>query len=109
MSRRRRRRHKSFEIEMSYEALQLQTLQFCVMGYDEYSRNKVIGDVLLPLAELARQGLDITRELVMWRDIQTCQPVNNSSFLYREWFFFFFAEFSGQKWRRGVYLCQIAP
>ena len=78
MSRRRRRRHKSFEIEMSYEALQLQTLQFCVMGYDEYSRNKVIGDVLLPLAELARQGLDITRELVMWRDIQTCQPVNNS-------------------------------
>ena len=88
MSRRRRRRHKSFEIEMSYEALQLQTLQFCVMGYDEYSRNKVIGDVLLPLAELARQGLDITRELVMWRDIQTCQPVNNSSFLYRECFFF---------------------
>ena len=88
MSRRRRRRHKSFEIEMSYEALQLQTLQFCVMGYDEYSRNKVIGDVLLPLAELARQGLDITRELVMWRDIQTCQPVNNSLFLYREWFFF---------------------
>ncbi|CAH3158571.1 unnamed protein product [Porites evermanni] len=74
MSRRRRRRHKSFEIEMSYEALQLQTLQFCVMGYDEYSRNKVIGDVLLPLAELAQQGLDITRELVMWRDIQTCQP-----------------------------------
>ena len=73
---------------MSYEALQLQTLQFCVMGYDEYSRNKVIGDVLLPLAELARQGLDITRELVMWRDIQTCQPVNNSLFLYREWFFF---------------------
>ena len=87
MSRRRRRRHKSFEIEMSYEALQLQTLQFCVMGYDEYSRNKVIGDVLLPLAELARQGLDITRELVMWRDIQTSQPVNNSLFLYREWFF----------------------
>lgn len=88
MSRRRRRRHKSFEIEMSYEALQLQTLQFCVMGYDEYSRNKVIGDVLLPLAELARQGLDITRELVMWRDIQTCQPVNNSLFLYWEWFVF---------------------
>ena len=88
MSRRRRRRHKSFEIEMSYESLQLQTLQFCVMGYDEYSRNKVIGDVLLPLAELARQGLDITRELVMWRDIQTCQPVNNSLFLYRECFCF---------------------
>ena len=107
MSRRRRRRHKSFEIEMSYEALQLQTLQFCVMGYDEYSRNKVIGDVLLPLAELARQGLDITRELVMWRDIQTCQPVNNPLFLYRECLFFF-AEFSGRKWRRGVYLCQIA-
>ncbi|KAL9966067.1 hypothetical protein ACROYT_G024080 [Oculina patagonica] len=74
MSRRRRRRHRSFEIEMSYEELQLQTLQFCVMGYDEYSRQKVIGDVLLPLAELAQQGVDITKELVMWRDIQTCQP-----------------------------------
>ena len=79
MSRRRRRRHKSFEIEMSYETLQLQTLQFCVMGYDEYSRQKVIGDVLLPLAELAQQGLDITRELVMWRDIQASQPVNTVS------------------------------
>lgn len=78
MSRRRRRRHRSFEIEMSYEELKLQTLQFCVMGYDEYSRQRVIGDVLLPLAELANQGIDITRELVMWRDIQTCQPVNNN-------------------------------
>ena len=64
---------------MSYETLQLQTLQFCVMGYDEYSRQKVIGDVLLPLAELAQQGLDITRELVMWRDIQASQPVNTVS------------------------------
>ena len=106
MSRRRRRRHKSFEIEMSYEALQLQTLQFCVMGYDEYSRNKVIGDVLLPLAELARQGLDITRELVMWRDIQTCQPVTPCFYIGNG--LFFFAEFSGRNWRRGVYLCQIA-
>ena len=78
MSRRRRRRHKSFEIEMSYEELQLQTLQFCVMGYDEYSRQKVIGDVLLPLAEIAQQGIDITKELVMWRDIQTGQPVNTA-------------------------------
>ena len=79
MSRRRRRRHTSFEIEMNYEELTLQTLQFCVMGYDVYSRQKVIGDVLLPLAELANQGMDITRELVMWRDIQTCQPVNNKA------------------------------
>ena len=62
---------------MNYESLQLQTLQFCVMGYDVYSRQKVIGDVLLPLAELAQQGLDITRELVMWRDLQTSQPVNS--------------------------------
>ncbi|XP_029202527.2 uncharacterized protein LOC114966714 [Acropora millepora] len=74
MSRRRQRRFESFDIEMNYESLQLQTLQFCVMGYDEYSRQKVIGDVLLPLAELAQQGLDITRELVMWRDLQTSQP-----------------------------------
>ena len=49
------------------------------MGYDVHSRQKVIGDVLLPLAELANQGIDITRELVMWRDIQTCQPVNNKA------------------------------
>ena len=77
MSRRRQRRFESFDIEMNYESLQLQTLQFCVMGYDEYSRQKVIGDVLLPLAELAQQGLDITRELVMWRDLQTSQPVNS--------------------------------
>lgn len=77
MSRRRRRRHKSFEIEMSYEELQLQTLQFCVMGFDQYSRQKVIGDVLLPLAELAQEGVDITKELVIWRDIQTSQPVLN--------------------------------
>lgn len=77
MSRRRRRRHKSFEIEMSYEELQLQTLQFCVMGFDRYSRQKVIGDVLLPLAELAQEGVDITKELVIWRDIQTSQPVLN--------------------------------
>lgn len=81
MSRRRRRRHTSFEIEMNYEELTLQTLQFCVMGYDVYSRQKVIGDVLLPLAELANQGMDITKELVMWRDIQTSQPVNNDRFL----------------------------
>ncbi|XP_020615913.1 uncharacterized protein LOC110053938 [Orbicella faveolata] len=74
MSRRRRRRHRSFEIEMDYEELTVRTLQFCVMGYDAYSRQKVIGDVLLPLAELANQGIDITRELVMWRDIQTRQP-----------------------------------
>lgn len=80
MSRRRRRRHRSFEIEMNYEELTLQTLQFCVMGYDVYSRQKVIGDVLLPLAELANQGMDITKELVMWRDIQTSQPVNNDRF-----------------------------
>ena len=77
MSRRRQRRFESFDIEMNYESLQLQTLQFCVMGYDVYSRQKVIGDVLLPLAELAQQGLDITRELVMWRDLQTSQPVNS--------------------------------
>jgi len=50
------------------------------MGYDVYSRQKVIGDVLLPLAELANQGMDITKELVMWRDIQTSQPVNNDRF-----------------------------
>ena len=81
MSRRRRRRHQSFEIELTYEELQLQTLQFCVMGYDEYSRQKVIGDVLLPLAELAQQGVDITRELVMWRDIQSSQPVTDEAFL----------------------------
>ncbi|XP_068755963.1 synaptotagmin-5-like [Montipora capricornis] len=74
LSRRRRRRFESFEIELNYEALQLQTLQFCVMGYDVYSRQKVIGDVLLPLAELAQQGIDITKELVMWRDVQTSQP-----------------------------------
>lgn len=80
MSRRRRRRHKSFEIEMSYEELQLQTLQFCVMGFDRYSRQKVIGDVLLPLAELAQEGVDITKELVIWRDIQTSQPVLNRIF-----------------------------
>jgi len=49
------------------------------MGYDVYSREKVIGDVLLPLAELANQGIDITRELVIWRDIQTSQPVNNEA------------------------------
>ena len=49
------------------------------MGYDVYSRQKVIGDVLLPLAELANQGIDITKELIMWRDIQTCQPVNNKA------------------------------
>ena len=79
MSRRRRRRHRSFEIEMDYEELTVRTLQFCVMGYDAYSRQKVIGDVLLPLAELANQGIDITRELVMWRDIQTRQPVNNKT------------------------------
>ena len=79
LSRRRRRRFESFEIELNYEALQLQTLQFCVMGYDVYSRQKVIGDVLLPLAELAQQGIDITKELVMWRDVQTSQPVNTSS------------------------------
>ena len=80
MSRRRRRRHKSFEIEMSYEELRLQTLQFCVMGFDEYSRQKVIGDVLLPLAELAQEGIDVTKELVMWRDIQTRQPVLSTIF-----------------------------
>ena len=79
LSRRRRRRFESFELELNYETLQLQTLQFCVMGFDVYSRQKVIGDVLLPLAELAQQGIDVTKELVMWRDIQTSQPVNCNS------------------------------
>lgn len=71
----RRTRKNSFEIEMDYEDLQLQLLQFSVMAYDEYSRQKVIGDVILPMAEFASQGLDITRELIMWRDVQTEEQV----------------------------------
>ncbi|EDO44755.1 predicted protein [Nematostella vectensis] len=66
-----RRRPSSFEIEMTYDELQLSSLQFSVMGYDEYSRQKVLGDVVLPMAELSMQGLDVTRELIMWRDVQT--------------------------------------
>lgn len=69
-------RKNSYEFEMSYEDLQLHCLQFSVMAFDEYSRQKVIGDVILPLADLTSQGLDITRELVMWREIQTMEKVD---------------------------------
>ena len=76
-TRRRRRRlrstKKSFNFEMSYDDLQLHCLQFSVMCRDQSSRQKVIGDVILPMADLTSQGVDVTRELVMWRDVQTLE------------------------------------
>ena len=72
-SKRRRIRstRKSFNFELSYEELQLQSLQFSVMCHDQFMRRKVIGDVILPMAELSSESADVTRELVMWRDVQT--------------------------------------
>ena len=72
----KRVRKNSFEFEMDYDELQLQMLQFSVMAYDEYSRQKVLGDVILPMAEFTNQGLDITRELIMWREVQTIENVS---------------------------------
>ncbi|KXJ14809.1 hypothetical protein AC249_AIPGENE28418 [Exaiptasia diaphana] len=75
----KRVRKNSFEFEMDYDELQLQMLQFSVMAYDEYSRQKVLGDVVFFLAEFTNQGLDITRELIMWREVQTMEKVKGHS------------------------------
>lgn len=56
---------ETFEFELSYKELQLQTLWLTFLSFDSSSRHEVIGQVVLPLADL-----DLANENVFRTDIR---------------------------------------
>lgn len=57
--------NETFEFELSYKELQLQTLWLTFLSFDSSSRHEVIGQVVLPL-----EGLDLANENVFRTDIR---------------------------------------
>lgn len=57
--------NETFEFELSYRELQLQTLWLTFLSFDASSRHEVIGQVVLPLADL-----DLSNENVFRTDIR---------------------------------------
>ncbi|XP_031568987.1 uncharacterized protein LOC116303564 isoform X2 [Actinia tenebrosa] len=58
-----------YDFHLTQSELAQQTLDFHICRYDRFSRKVVIGDVFLALAELGAQGIDITREVYLCRNI----------------------------------------
>ncbi|XP_032241493.2 uncharacterized protein LOC5515774 isoform X1 [Nematostella vectensis] len=58
-----------YEFPLTQSELASQTLDFHICRYDKFSRRTVVGDVFLALAELGAQGIDITREVYLCRNI----------------------------------------
>lgn len=61
----------SFVQQLSYRELQLQTLWLTFLSFDPSSRHEVIGQVVLPLADL-----ELSRENVFRTDIRPSLKVN---------------------------------
>ena len=58
-----------YEFPLSQSDMAIQTLNLHICRYDNYSRRTSVGDVFLALAELSAQGIDITREVFLCRNI----------------------------------------
>lgn len=58
-----------YEFSLSQSDMALQTLNLHICRYDNYSRRTSVGDVFLALAELSAQGIDLTREVFLCRNI----------------------------------------
>lgn len=58
-----------YEFPLAESELAHQTLDFHICRYDRFSRKVAIGDVYLALAELGAQGIDITKEVYLCRNL----------------------------------------
>lgn len=78
-----------YEFPLSQSDMALQTLNFHICRYDNYSRRTSIGDVFLALAELSAQGIDFTREVFLCRNIISHQEVGPTLYFLLSTFFSF--------------------
>ena len=67
---------ESYEFPLSKNELAMQTLGFQIVRYDRFSRRTSLGEVFLALAELGAQGIDLSREVFLCRNIISTQQVN---------------------------------
>lgn len=66
---------EAYEFPLSQSQLSLQTINFNICRYDRFSRKTNVGDVFLALAELGAQGIDITKEVYLCRNIISSEQV----------------------------------
>ena len=67
---------ETYQFPLSLQDLSYQTIHFHICRYDVHSRRDDIGEVFLALAELVAQGIDITREVYLCRNLITSQRVS---------------------------------
>jgi len=65
-----------YKFPLSQSDMALQTLNLHICRYDNYSRRTSVGDVFLALAELGAQGIDLTREVFLCRNIISHQEIH---------------------------------
>ncbi|KAK3735091.1 hypothetical protein QZH41_011261, partial [Actinostola sp. cb2023] len=68
-----------YEFHLAQSELAHQTLDFHICRYDRFSRKVAIGDVYLALAELGAQGIDITKEVYLCRNLIHSREAAESS------------------------------
>ena len=64
-----------FEFRVAYEKLQVQSLKVTLCCFDRFSQHEPLGDHTVHLADLEARGLSLSREVSLFRDIQTVQKV----------------------------------
>lgn len=71
---------ETYEFPLTQSQLSLQTINFNICRYDRFSRRTNVGDVFLALAELGAQGIDITKEVYLCRNIINAEQVGIASY-----------------------------
>lgn len=64
-----------FEFRVVYEKLHAQSLKVTLCCFDRFSQHEPLGDHTVHLADLEARGLSLSREITLFRDIQTVQKV----------------------------------
>lgn len=62
-----------FEFRVVYEKLHAQSLKVTLCCFDRFSQHEPLGDHTVHLADLEARGLSLSREITLFRDIQTVQ------------------------------------
>lgn len=68
-----------FEFRVAYEKLHAQSLKVTLCSFDRFSQHEPLGDHTVHLADLEARGLSLSREILLFRDIQTVQKVMNTA------------------------------
>lgn len=72
---------EKFEFRVAYEKLQAQSLKMTLCCFDRFSQHEPLGDHTVHLADLEARGLSLSREILLFRGIQTVQKVDSYSSL----------------------------